>query len=149
MHAHFATAVETLDVALLRRMWAHVAPNMPQPRDDVQALATAHYARTLMGRVKFDLRAYSHAWLLERALPSGLPDNLRPRAQRVYPVTVGSVGIAVRGSTEIGRVVAPLILGAMEYAVKESYADGHKDEPKVVKGRMMEARKVTIRKLLG
>jgi hypothetical protein len=120
---------------------------MPQPNTDEQTLTQIHYTRTLMP-IDLKLRAYSHAWLLERALPSGLPDELRPSAQKMYPVTVGVVGIACRGATDIGQAVAPLIRGAMSDAVLECYADGHQ-EPVIVKPRMMEARKTAIRKLLG
>lgn len=147
MHEHFKAALEQCDVPLVRKIWAHLFPNMPQPKTDEAALATIHYARTLMP-IDLKLRAYSHAWLLERALPSGLPDNLRPSAQRLYPITVGVVGIACHGNSEIGKMVAPIIQGAMSDAVLECYADGHQ-EPEIVKPRMMEARKTTIRKLLG
>jgi len=148
MHEHFRAALESLDVPLLRKMWGHIAPNMPQPESDEVALQTAHYARTI-SPFPFKLRAYSHAWLMERNLPSGLPDHMRPRAQRLYPITVGSVGIAVKGSTELGRAAAPQIRAVMEDAVHEAYADGHKDQPAIVKGRMMEARKWAIKKLFG
>jgi hypothetical protein len=149
MHEHFHAALANLDIPLLRKMWAHVSPNLSQPKSDEDALRQAHYARTIMDSMLFRTRAWSHAWLMERNLPSGLPDHLRPRAQRMYPITVGSVGIAVRGATELGRAVAPHIRGAMEDAVNEAYADGHKDEPVVVKGHMMEARRTAIKKLLG
>jgi len=149
MHEHFHAALESLDIQLLRKMWAHVSPQLPQPKSDEEALQLAHYARTVLASIVFRRRAYSHAWLMERSLPSGLPDGMRPSAQRLYPVTVGSVGIAVRGATELGRAVAPHIRGAMEDAVQEAYTDGHKDEPQVVKGHMMEARRTAIKKLLG
>jgi hypothetical protein len=148
MQEHFKQALEALDIPLVRKMAAHIWPQYPHAKTDAEALAHAHHARTQMP-IAFALRAYSHAWLMERSLPSGLPDHMRRRAERMYPVTVNSVGISVRGSSELGRSVAPVIRNAMEYAVNEAYADGHKDEPKVVKGRMMEARKTAIKKLLG
>lgn len=148
MHDDFRAALEACDVALVRRMWHHVSPNMPQPRDDEDALQRIHYARTLMDVISFDRRAYSHAWLLERALPSGLPDHLKPRAQRLYPVTVSAVGIAVRGSSAIGRQLAPLIRGVMSAAVSEAYADGRTD-PEFVKVRMREAKDRELDRLLG
>lgn len=148
MHEQFRAALEACDVALVRKMWHHVSPNMPQPEDDEEALQRIHYARTLMDVIGFDRRAYSHAWLLERGLPSGLPDDLRPRAQRLYPVTVSAVGIAVRGSTAVGRQLAPLIRGVMSDAVNEAYADG-RTEPAFVKARMMEAKERELGRLLG
>lgn len=147
MHEHFRTALEQCDVPLVRKLWQNVYPNMPQPNTDSEALTVTHYTRTLMP-IELKLRAYSHCWLLERGLPSGLPDELRPSAQRLYPITVGVVGIACRGATEIGRGIAPIVQSAMSDAVSECYADGHQ-EPAIVKPRMMEARKISVRKLLG
>lgn len=148
MHEHFRGALEQCDVALVRKMWSHIAPNMPQPQTDHDALVQIHYARTLAVAIKFRLRAYSHCWLSERGLPSGMPDWLKPRAQRMYPVVVSSVGIAVRGNSEVGRRIAPIIQRAMSDAVNDAYAEG-RQEPSFVKARMMEARQTTIGKLLG
>lgn len=148
MHDHFRAAIELCDVGLVRKMWVHLFPRMPQPQTDEQARSQIHYARTLMEPIAFVLRAYSHAWLLDRGLPSGLPDELRPKAQRLYPITVGVVGIACLGSSEIGRQIAPIVQDAMSTAVLECYGDGEQS-PAVVKPRMMEARKTVVRKLLG
>lgn len=148
MRDHFRQALEDLDIPLVRKLWAHVMPNMPQPDTERKALHAAHYARTLMP-IEFTLRAYSHSWLLDNGFPSGLPDELRPRAQRIYPVAVGVVGIACIGTSEIGRAVAPQIQKAMSNAVLEAYADGHAKQPHIVKARMMEGRRYAVQKLLG
>jgi hypothetical protein len=113
MHEHFRAALETLDVALVRKMWAHVMPHLPQPENDDDAMTSIHMARTAIPMIRFRDRAYSHSWLLERGYPSQLPDNLRPRAERLYPVTVPAVGLAVKNRTP----VASGILRAMEGAV--------------------------------
>jgi hypothetical protein len=60
--------MEELDVDGIRRLWAEVSPHLPQPRDDADALATCHLARTATRSMPFPLRAYSHQWLLERGL---------------------------------------------------------------------------------
>lgn len=148
MHDDFRKALENLDVTLARKIWRHVHPNMPQPKTDEEALQTMHYARTVMAPIAFKLRAYSHCWLMERNLPSGLPDRLRPSAQRLYPVTVSAVGISVKGNSVIGRELAPLIRSAMEKVVNEAYADG-KTEPGFLKKRMLEARDNEMRILIG
>jgi hypothetical protein len=147
LHEHFRAALESCDVALVRKMWNSVFPNMPQPKSDEAALAQIHYARTLMP-IGFDLRAYSHCWLLERALPSGLPDEFKPSAQRLYPVTVGVVGISVNATSEIGRRLAPVIQSAMSDAVMDAYAEG-KTEPTFIRARMQEARTTTVRRMIG
>jgi hypothetical protein len=145
MHEHFRQALETLDAALLRKIWAHVMPNMPQPASDEDTLKSAHYARTLMDKMPFKLRAYSHQWLMERGLPSGLPDHLRPSAQRLYPVTVMAVGVAVKSKWEEVRLG---IQSAMNNAVLEAEGDGKLGDSPHVKRRMSEARE-RERKALG
>src|ERR1044072_6980895 len=87
--------LEECDVAGIRALWAQIPPGMPQPHTDAEALATIHRARTEANSIALRLRAYSHRWLEDRGLPSGLPDELRPRAERMYPRVVDGVGISV------------------------------------------------------
>lgn len=143
-----ATAVRRclvdLDVTGIRALWSKVSPHLPQPKDDGEALAALHAARTAADSVPLRLRAYSHRWLTERALPSQLPDRLKPSAEQICPRTVTSVGIAVGSSIP---VVRDSIRGAMEYAVQDCYANGD-TAPEIVKPQMMEARRKE-RKALG
>ena len=141
----------TCDVAGIRRLWKHISPHLPQPTSDREALATIHYARTINHTFAFKLRAYSHAWLLGEGLPSGLPDELKPKAERMFPCVVEAVGIAVGGASELGRAIAPLVRGAMSDAVLDVYADSKNRSPNVsvVKARMAEARTATVKRLLG
>lgn len=94
-------------------------------------------ARTAAGSIALQLRAYSHRWLLDNGYPSQLSDDLKPRAERLYPKVEGVVGISVNSKYP---AVQRAIEGAMQNAVIETYADGHRDEPEVVRARMMEAR---------
>src|SRR5437868_1304713 len=87
--------MEVGDVEGLRRAWAKVGPKMPQPATYEQAEIIMHYARTQARWLNLKGRAYSHAWLRERLLPSGLPDELKPRAERLCPVIAEAVGISV------------------------------------------------------
>jgi hypothetical protein len=144
----FRKVLEDCDVAGARALWAVVSPHLPQPKDDSEALATLHVARTQAESVSFDKRAYSHAWLTERGLPSHLPDELRPRAERIYPVIVDAVGISVGFTNPYLQPAAEIIKDVMSASVSESYADGRKD-PGFVKGRMMEARDLEMQKLFG
>ena len=130
------------DVEGIKKLWSHVAPNMPQPENGYQAAAQIHIARTGMEKMPVKLRLYSHCWLRDEGLikASKLPDHLRPRAEREYPVGVRAVGIAVK---PLSGAFTPYHLGIrseMEYAVHETYADGHADQPQVVKARMLERR---------
>lgn len=148
-HANeFRRCLVELDVAGIRRLWAFVSPHLPQPESDKDALISLHMARTQSSLVELKLRAYSHRWLLDTGYPSGLPDELKPKAERLYPKLVGAVGIAVRASSEFMRPVAAEVQKAMSDAVAEAYADGRED-PAFVQERMFEARSRVRRKLLG
>jgi hypothetical protein len=141
MREHFREALERLDIPLVRKIAAHVMPQYPVSQDDADALVSAHMARTGIPQIRFRLRAYSHAWLLERGLPSQLPDNLRPRAERIYPVSVPAVGIAVKNR----HAVALLIRQAMLDAV----ADAGVHDSVLTKRAIMSARAKARRQLLG
>lgn len=141
--------LEDLDVAGIRRLWNHVAPHQPVPTKDEHVLVAAHHARTQAESMPLKARAYSHQWLSERGFPSALPDRLKPAAVRLYPVIAAAVGISVNTKSEIFKPAIPLIRGAMERAVLECYADGHKDDPAIIKSRMMEAKTTAARQLLG
>lgn len=140
--ASFRRALVHLDISLIRKVWRHVQPHLPQPQSDHDALAAMHMARTAAESVPAKLRAYSHRWLVERGLPSQLPDRLKPDAERLYPVTVGAVGISVNSRHE---VVRDSVRGAMEDAVADCYANGD-ESPTIVKPQMMAAR---VRELRG
>ncbi len=138
--------VESLDFEGMRRLWPVVFPHLPAPQSDADALARLHHARTQMGSIEFKRRAYSHAWLVDRGLPSGLPDNLRPKAERIYPVIVHAVGVAVKSKYE---VVRREVRGAMNAAVFDAEAEGRLADAPFVKSRMAEARSVILKKLFG
>lgn len=129
------------DVAQLRKLWAHIAPNMPQPKTDAEALAALHMARTQTVSIAFRARAYSHRWLVDHSLPSGLPDHLRPKAERTFPGVVNAVGVSSQGGpgyrkSAFNRAVEQV----MADAVRETYADGHEHQPHIVKARILEKR---------
>ena len=142
MHEHaaeFRRCLNDCDVAALRRLWSHCFPHLPQPRTDLQALIILHRARTEANSSPLRLRAYSHRWLEDNGHQSGLPDHLKPAAERIYPKIVDAVGISVRSLSSRLAAEAKAIQGVMSDAVAEAYADGRK-EPEFVKKRMMEAR---------
>lgn len=148
MHsAEFLRALVDLDIPRLRGIAAREWPHLPQPRTDAEAMAIAHRARTESPAVPFKARAYSHRWLCDNELPSALPDELKPRAERLYPVTVAAVGISVNGGGMFAPIL-PLVRTAMSDAVSECYADGHQ-EPEIVKPRMFEAKARVVKQLLG
>lgn len=107
-----------------------------------------HMARTQMPNVTFKARAYSHRWLTERGFPSQLPDELKPRAERIYPVVTDAVFISANSHSPILKPIMPLVQGAMSDAVEDCYANGDK-EPLLVRGRIQEARRKSIKQLVG
>lgn len=121
---------------------------MPAPETVEQAEIVMHMARTQAESLPLRARAYSHCWLTERALPSQLPDALKPSAERLYPVVVDAVGISVNTKNEYLRPAMLEVRGAMEYAVADAFADNRKDSPFVTQ-RMNEARERTMRALFG
>lgn len=137
--AELRRCLEQCDVAGARALWAHIAPHLPQPSDDWITLATIHRARTQAENISFKLRAYSHAWLTERAIPSGLPDELKPKAQRIYPVIVGAHGVAVGRPSSPHRERNLAIERAMSDAIMDCYANNTRD-PEIISARMLEAR---------
>jgi len=141
--------MKELDAAGARKLWAQVAPRMPQPASDDAALMMLHMARTQSPVVAFKLRAWSHRWLLDHGLPSQLPDALKPKAERLYPELAEAVGIACGGGG-IFAPILPLMRDAMSDAVLECLADGHKaSDAHIIKPRMLEAKRRTVQQHLG
>jgi hypothetical protein len=139
----FRQCLIDLDTGLVRKLWPSTVGQA-----DAEIMVSLHYSRTLAESVPFRLRAYSHAWLSERSLPSGLPDWLRPKAQRLYPCVVPGVGISVNFSSPEMQPVGWEIQGAMENAVLEVHADGKIGDSDLVKSRMAAARKRVFRELM-
>ena len=134
----------------MRKLWAHIAPHLPQPRDDAETLATLHLARTESEAVKESYRLYSHHWLRERGYPSRLPDHLKAKAERMYPVMVRAVGISVNTTSPLLKPAMLEVRTAMEQAVLDIHADDpNLSDDALVKRRIEEAKQQTIKRLLG
>lgn len=132
-----------VDVDGIVKLWRHVAPHLPQPTNSFEATAAIHMARVQMESMPLKSRYYSHCWLRDAALPSQLPDALKPSAERMFPVGARAVAIAVKNVTPLALGVR----GVMEDAVRETYADGHERQPLIVKARMLEMRGRFLRRL--
>lgn len=144
----FRNLLEAGDVGACRRAWAQLAPHLPQPKTDREAEILMHHARTGAESVAFAKRAWSHRWLCERNWPSGLPDALRPNAERLYPRVAEAVGISCTATNPMLAPAVAIIRGSMEDAVSECYADG-RTEPAFVKERMQAARHRAAKHLFG
>lgn len=124
-------------------------PHLPQPENFAAAEIAMHMARTQAAKVTFRARAYSHRWLLERGFPSQLPDELKPRAERLYPEVVECVGVFVGTPTsDVLKPVAVAVRDAMLDAVQDAQALGEQN-PDVIRSRALEARSATLKTLLG
>lgn len=142
--SHFVTILEAADLNGLCAFWRR-APAHLAPKDRAEAEIMMHHIRTRTRSVRMAGRAWSHRWLVERGWPSGLPDILRPRAERLYPAVVGAVAIV-----SMLRTPTTLPLRAvMKNAVDEVYADYRQPDATVVRARMFEARERERRKLVG
>lgn len=145
----FRNLLEAGDVAGLRRFWAECMPHLPQPKDAAEAEVLMHMARTEAESVEFKYRAWSHRWLCERGMPSRLPDNLKPKAERLYPVNHPGVGISINTRNEYLKPAMIEVRTEMENAVLEAQADGRLEDTAFVTQRMQETRKRTMRALFG
>lgn len=148
-HAQFRRALEDGDYMLLWKLWAHIMPHLPALKTPQEAQAVMHRARTESVTLHVDKRAYSHRWCLDNGIPSGLPDALKPRAERMYPEPVKAVGVAV-SLPKIFREVAREIEGAMSGAVEELAADGvDLNNRAAVHALMFERREQVLDVMLG
>jgi hypothetical protein len=148
LSAAFRLALEERDIPALQRLWAGSNPHLPQ-LTHAQAEVAMHRARTEAESLNIRHRAYSHWWLLERGLPSGLPDRLKPSADRLYPQWAEAVGVSVNFKSEILQPASPIVRGAMCDAIEDVYADNPSPPVPLVKSRMAEAKKTTIKSLFG
>ena len=127
------------DVAQMRKLDHHLMPHLRQ-LTDLEVLIAIHLTRTQSDFVPLSGRAYSHRWLLDNGYPSRLPDELKPKAERIYPEIVDAVGISSQSGPGHKSLWNRTIEGVMSDAVLEAYADGHRKQPDIVKARMMEKR---------
>lgn len=144
----FRRCLESCDIEGVRKLWAHVAPHLPQPNGDYQVQVMIHSARTQAASMPLRLRAYSHQWLLANGLPSQLPNDLKPKAEQMDFKFSFGVGIGMKMATTDPqkRAVGQLIQRAMGEAVEEAFAD-RRTETVFLRQRMVEAKERTIRSL--
>lgn len=145
--AEFRRCLAELDVEAMKKLWQHVAPGLPQPRNDTQVLVMMHRARTEARSSKFAHRAYSHRWLVDNGHESGLPDALKPTAERLYPKVVGAVGLSVNFSNKWLRPLGLIITKAMNEAIMHEYAFDRVPDPAQVKRAMFAAKDAAVKGL--
>ena len=145
----FRNLLEAGDVDGCRAYFAANAGHLPQAETREQAEIVMHRARTEAASVSLKARAYSHRWLCERRLPSGLPDALKPAAERLYPERKVSVGISVNFRSPHMKPAEIIVRGAMEDAVLDADAHGRIEDSAFVTTRMNEAKQDAMKSLFG
>lgn len=149
--AEMRRCLTDLDVTAFRRLWRHIASHLMQPADDKQALALMHRARTETIFMPVRMRAYSHRWLLDHGLPSGLPDTLKPSAERMYPRIATMVGTSVNFTAKSLRPVGDEIEATLSIEILDAFAT---DKPDAIdhlklRGHLIETNKRAQRQLIG
>lgn len=142
--AEFRQALILGDWATCARAWVKLNPGLPIP-SKLEAQKIMHLARTAANSIPLDARAYSHRWCLDMGLPSQLPDNLKPKAERLYPNVVEVVAVM---SMKPHEPLNAALNGAAMYAVRDALAMGD-DDPALLRRLQAEARKKERRVLLG
>ena len=146
--SEFSQLLEDGNPHVLVAAWGKLFPGMPGPETVEAAEIQMHMARTAAESVRFRYRAYSHAWLLERGLPSQLPEEMRLPAERIHPVVVEAVIVGKPKMPEWLAPVADEVHKAMIIAVEDCYANGDRD-PTVVQVQMDAAAKAAQARMLG
>lgn len=141
--------LEAGDVEGCAAYWRKHAPQMPQAESRDQTEIVMHLARTASESVTLDRRAWSHRWLLDRGLPSQLPDGLKPKAERLYPERRVAVGISINFNSPWMKGAERLVQSAMEEAVLEADAHGKIEDAAFVSARMAEAKAKAMKSLFG
>jgi len=132
--------IREIDVKRAMGIWKSERPNAAQPENEYQATMMLHYARARMPSMPEQLRFYSHSWLINNGFPSELPDELKPKAQRMYPILAGAVGVSSGSLGGRKSAFNYAIDKVMSDAVLETHADGYKLDSPIVKHRILEMR---------
>lgn len=138
------------DVDLLQRMWATWFPHAYRPQNWQEAEIQLHLARTKAQNVPLRLRCYSHHWLIERELPSMLPDDLKPKAESYRPKIASAVGFAWGTHSKIMKPAEPIIVRAVSDRIEEMALDGMlESNPDGVRTEMLLTKNRVLHKLFG
>lgn len=139
------SAMSDGDADAVARIYDHAYPNMPKATQE-EAAVVMHTARTASESMPLAKRLYSHAWLTDRGFRSQLPEELRPRSERVESVIVPAVGVAVSSFAQSAyrKEEAKAIERVMARAAGDMVRDGITDRARIAP-RMWEARELYLR----
>jgi hypothetical protein len=115
--AEFRRCLVEIDAPAARRLWRDIAPKMPQPASDDEALHTIHLTRLQLPGLDQRAVAYSRAWLAERNKPRlahavgiavSAPPERRQRALEVREAMSGAVMDAIKDGVDIATETAEI-----------------------------------------
>lgn len=145
--SEFRAALRDRDIPLLIKASAVLFPDAPVPTE-AEALVQMHVARTMQGWMTIEERSYSHFWLLEQGLPSMLPPELLPKADRYRPEAKSAVGIVYATGKEWLKPAAPIIGMAMAKAVSDN-AELIETDPELLRDKIAFAKSDEFQRLFG
>jgi hypothetical protein len=144
----FRAALTACNVREVDRLFRLIHPHLPPP-SSLEATETAmHTTRSAADWLPDRARCYSHSWLVERDLPSQLPDHLKPMAERLYPRIAEGVFVSINTNSPLLKPAAAEVQKAVCDVVEDCYANGDTD-PVLVRSRILDARASTFKRLLG
>lgn len=111
-----------------------------------EAEITMHLARTGSNQIDKQHRLYSHRWLIDRGLPSQLPQSMRKIVAESK--IVEAVGVAVMTQNPDLEPAAKAIERAMADAVEDCYANGD-IRLELIQARIEVARQEATRQMFG
>lgn len=144
----FQQALRDRDVPALMRLSKGLFPVGQQPKDEKEAVAMMHIARTAASFLSMAARSYSHFWCQDNGVPSMLPAHLLPKAERFRPTVQKAVGIALATGKEWLKPAMPLIGMAMAKQVSDN-AELIDGDPDLLRDKILFAKGDEFKRLFG
>lgn len=144
----FQQALRDRDIPALMRLSKVLFPADQQPKDERDALAMMHIARTGASFLSMAARSYSHFWCQDNGVPSMLPAHLLPKAERFRPTVKKAVGIALATGKEWLKPAIPILGMAMAKQVTDN-AELIEGDPGLLRDKILFAKGDEFKRLFG
>ena len=144
----FQQALRDRDVPALMRLAKLLFPADQQPKDEREAVAMMHIARTSASFLSISARAYSHFWCQDHGVPSMLPAHLLPKAEQHRPTVQKAVGIALATGKEWLKPAIPMLGMAMAKQVTDN-AELIDSNPGLLRDKILFAKGDEFKRLFG
>lgn len=144
----FQQALRDRDVPALMRLSKLLFPVEQQPKDEREAVAMMHIARTQSSFLSMAQRAYSHFWCEDNGVPTMLPPHLLPKAEQWRPKIENVVGIALSSGKEWLKPALPIMGMAMARQVADN-AELIEADPELLRDKILFAKGDEFKRLFG